>query len=241
MFFLAALINQITITMSENYGASPTITQNPLTGYAATTTSAPSASHSSEYSSSSEYTTTRYVPVPALIAHGFLMTFAIGLFLPLGATIIQVLPWQKKVTHLHAPLQAFALTMLLSGMGVGIYLGVSTAKINYYHPIIGFIVVGGLLLFQPLMGLYAHLHLKRSGAKSVFAYVHRWWGRILVILGVINGGLGFMLAGIGSPGVPVGAVIAYSIIAGIVLSSYLFVVCFGTLRQVAPKERWRSS
>lgn len=226
--------------MSENYGTSPTTNHNPLTGYSATATSAASTSPSSEYSSSSEYTWTgRYVPVPALIAHGFLMTFAIGLFLPLGATIIQVLPWQKKVTHLHAPLQAFALTMLVSGMGVGIYLGVSTAKIGYYHPIIGFIVVGGLLLFQPLMGLYAHLHLKRSGERSVFAYVHRWWGRILVILGVINGGLGFMLAGIGTPGVPVGAVIAYSVIAGIVLSSYLLVVVFGMVRQVqvAAKER----
>ena len=222
--------------MSENYGTSPTTNHNPLNGY-----STSPSSGGAGYSSSSESTTGRYVPVRALIAHGFLMTFAIGLFLPLGATIIQVVPWRKKVSHLHAPLQAFALAMLVSGMGVGIYLGVSTGKIDYYHPIIGFIVVGGLLLFQPLMGLYAHLHLKRSGVKSVFSYVHRWWGRTLVTLGVINGGLGFRLAGIGTPGVPVGAVIAYSIIAGIVLTSYLLVVVLGTVRQVqAPKER-RSS
>lgn len=176
-------------------------------------------------SSYSEY----YVPVRALIAHGFLMTFAIGLFLPIGATVIQVVPWSKRVTHIHAPLQAFALMMLLSGMGVGIYLGVATGEIHTYHPIIGFIVVGGILLFQPVMGLYAHLHLHRTGSKSIFAYVHRWWGRLLVILGIINGGLGFRLAGIGSPGCPVGAAIAYSVIAGIIISAYLVVVAFRTI------------
>ncbi|KAJ5086958.1 hypothetical protein NUU61_008265 [Penicillium alfredii] len=178
-----------------------------------------------------------YVPVRALIAHGFLMTFAIGLFLPIGATIIQVVPWSKKVTQLHAPLQAFALAMLVAGMGVGIYLGVETDKIDTYHPIIGFIVVGGLLLFQPLMGLLAHLYYRRSGRRSPLAYVHRWWGRLLVILGIVNGGLGFMLAGIGSPGCPVGAVIAYSIIAGIVICAYLAVVVFGTFRQYSSRPK----
>lgn len=186
--------------------------------------------------STSEYSE-YYVPVKALIAHGFLMTFAIGLFLPIGATVIQVVPWPKKVLGIHAPLQAFALLMLLSGMGVGIYLGIATGKIHEYHPIIGFIVVGGILLFQPVMGLYAHLSLHKTGVKSKFAYIHRWWGRLLVILGIINGGLGFMLAGIGSPGVPVGAVIAYSIIAGVVVSVYLLVVAF---RSIYPPKKGSS-
>ncbi|KAJ5464702.1 CBD9-like protein [Penicillium daleae] len=207
--------------MSENYATSPATASKP----APASSSSPASSYS-EYSSA-------YVPVPALIAHGFLMTFAIGLFLPIGAMVMQVVPWQKKVSRIHAPLQAFALAMLVSGMGVGIYLGVSTSKIDYYHPIIGFIVVGGLLLFQPLMGLYSHLHLRKTGARSNFAYVHRWFGRIMVILGIINGGLGFMLAGVGSPGVPLGAVIAYSVIAGVVISAYLAVVVFGTAKQVA--------
>lgn len=213
---------------------SPATTSIPFMGDNSTSTSSALLSSSSIAASSSEYSeyAYTYIPVRALIAHGFLMTFAIGLFLPIGATVIQVVPWSKKVTRIHAPLQAFALAMLVSGMGVGIYLGVATKKIDYYHPIIGFIVVGGLLLFQPIMGLYAHLHLNKTGGKSIFAYVHRWWGRILVILGIINGGLGFRLAGIGRPGTPVGAVIAYSIIAGIVISSYLAVVVFGTARQV---------
>lgn len=142
---------------------------------------------------------------------------------------------QESDSH-SAPLQAFALAMLVSGMGVGIYLGISTAKINSYHPIIGFIVVGGLLLFQPLMGLYSHLHLHKTGDKSIFAFIHRWFGRIMVILGIINGGLGFRLAGIGSPGTPVGAVVAYSVVAGVIISSYLVVVIVRTAMQLARPE-----
>lgn len=221
--------------MSENYGGvSPATASHPFSGYGSTATSTAGFSSSSYTSSSSEYANLGYrIPVPALIAHGFMMSFAVGVFLPIGAVIIQVAPWNKKVTRLHAPIQAFALVMLLSGMGVGIYLGVTTHKISYYHPIIGFIVVGGLLLFQPLMGLYSHLHFQKTGTKSVFAYVHRWWGRVMVILGIINGGLGFRLAGIGLPGTPVGAVVAYSVVAGVILSAYLVVVIFGTARQVA--------
>lgn len=180
-----------------------------------------------EYYLSDEY----YVPVRALIAHGFLMTFAIGLFLPIGAATIQVLPWSKTVTRIHAPLQAFALSMLVAGMGVGIYLGVEADRIDNYHTVIGFIVVGGLLLFQPLMGLYSHLYSRRAGRRSFVAYIHRWFGRFMVILGIINGGLGFMLAGIGTPGCPLGAVIAYSVIAGVFISVYLVIVVFRTVMQ----------
>jgi hypothetical protein len=125
-----------------------------------------------------------------------MISFTVGVFLPHGAMIIQVMPWTNKVTRLYAPIQALTLAMILFGMGVGIYLSVTTTKISYYHPIIGFIYVGRLLLFQPLVGLYSHVHFQGTGAKSVLAYVHCWWGRIMVILGIINSGLGFRLAGI---------------------------------------------
>lgn len=45
-----------------------------------------------------------------------------------------------------------------------------------------------------------------------------------MLLGIINGGLGFMLAGIESPGVPTAAVIAYSVIAGAVVITYFIVL-----------------
>jgi hypothetical protein len=102
--------------MNENYGVSPATASHPFSGYGSTATSTAGLSSSLYTSSSSEYSNVGYrIPVPALIAHGFMMTFAVGVFLQIGAMIIQVVPWNKKVTRLHAPLQAFALAILLSG------------------------------------------------------------------------------------------------------------------------------
>ncbi|KAE8336031.1 hypothetical protein BDV24DRAFT_155543 [Aspergillus arachidicola] len=65
----------------------------------------------------------------------------------------------------------------------------------------------------PLQVLALALTISRLG--SVFAYAHRWLGRSMIVLGTINGGLGFYLAGIGNPGAPQSAMIVYSIIAGV--------------------------
>lgn len=56
--------------------------------------------------------------------------------------------------------------------------------------------------------------------------VHRWLGRSVIILGVINGGLGFMQAGpVGlSDDAPSYAVVTYSIIAGVIFIIYISVV-----------------
>ncbi|KAJ5612860.1 hypothetical protein N7510_006054 [Penicillium lagena] len=160
-----------------------------------------------------------------LVTHGFLMAFAFVVLFPSFAVGIRIIPYSKTVPHIHAPLQIFTLCVALAGLGIGVYLGVTGDMMNSYHPIIGLITVGSILLIQPLMGLSQHLHFRKTGQKAWFAYVHRWFGRFTILLGIINGGLGFMLAGIGTPGVPQGAVIAYSVLAGGVVFVYIAVVC----------------
>lgn len=79
--------------MNEIYGVSPAPASHPFSGYGSTATSTPGFSSSSYASSSSEHSNVGYrVPVPALIAHGFMIAFAVGVFLPIGAMIIQVVP-----------------------------------------------------------------------------------------------------------------------------------------------------
>ncbi|KAL5364494.1 hypothetical protein BJX96DRAFT_135878 [Aspergillus floccosus] len=149
-----------------------------------------------------------------LIAHGFLMSFAFVLFFPLFALLVP-LPIRVSVAKVHAPLQVFTLAMAVAGMGLGIKLAVDGSLMKNAHPIIGIVVVGLLLLMQPGMGLLQHMHFRRTGGKHLAAYVHRWLGRGLLILGIINGGLGFMLRGVGNLGAPRGAMIAYAVIAGV--------------------------
>ncbi|KAI9039755.1 cytochrome and DOMON domain-containing protein [Aspergillus affinis] len=156
-----------------------------------------------------------------VIAHGFLMAFAFVLLFPAFAILVP-LPIPISVAKVHAPLQAFTLAVAIAGMGLGLHLWVrgGVSHVDVHH-ILGIIVMAFLILFQPAMGWLQHMHFRKRGTKSSFAYAHRWLGRILIILGIINGGLGFRLAGIGSPSTPRSAMIAYSVIAGVMGLAYI--------------------
>jgi hypothetical protein len=86
------------------------------------------------------------------------------------------------------------------------------------------VVVACLVLFQPGMGLLQHRYFRKTGGKGPFAYLHRWLGRVMIILGVVNVGLGFEITGIGSSDVPIGAVIAYGAVAGVIAIVYTVIV-----------------
>jgi hypothetical protein len=152
------------------------------------------------------------------------MAIAFIILFPVSALFIHVIPYAKTVTRLHAPLQLFTLCVVAAGLGLGAHLAVTNDELSTYHPIIGLIVVGTLILFQPALGLFQHLRFRRTREKSSYAYIHRWLGRILILLGTINGGLGFMLVGIGEPGNPTSAVVIYAVLAGVVVLIYLAVL-----------------
>ena len=78
------------------------------------------------------------------------------------------------------------------------------------HPIIGILVIGFLYL-QPVLAFIHHEIYKKTHKRTIWAISHVWWGRIMVTLGIINGGLGLQLSGNTTKGE-----IAYGVIAGIV-------------------------
>ncbi|KAJ5825956.1 hypothetical protein N7474_003094 [Penicillium riverlandense] len=208
--------NQAIDLTQATISSANTADSNPFHGFNGTLAVAAAAVASSGGGSSSG--------TMILVAHGFLMAFAFVVLFPSFAVSIHIIPYSKTVPRIHAPLQLFTLCVALAGLGLGVYLGVTGDLMSSYHPIIGLITVGSILLIQPLMGLSQHLHFRKTGQKAWFAYVHRWFGRFIILLGIINGGLGFMLAGIGTSGVPKGAVIAYSVIAAGVVFVYIAVV-----------------
>ncbi|RAL12826.1 cytochrome and DOMON domain-containing protein [Aspergillus homomorphus CBS 101889] len=169
-------------------------------------------------------TTTTTTPQPSsaskthslLITHAVMMSLAFTLLYPLAALPIP-LGLTYNIPKTHAPLQLFTTILTLVGLGTGVYLADETATFKHAHPIIGIILVGVLVLFQPLAGYLQHRHWKREAAKSVFGYMHRWVGRGAIVLGMVNGGLGFWFAGgVGSPKVSVAGVVVYSVVAGVV-------------------------
>lgn len=88
-------------------------------------------------------------------------------------------------------------------------------------------MVAYLVACQPVMGYLQHRYfVKRGGGRSIFGYLHRWLGRAMLVLGVVNGGLGLWTARreIGEEGASRGVIIAYGVVAGVVGVVYLVVV-----------------
>lgn len=153
-----------------------------------------------------------------LISHVVLMTSAFLFFFPLGAILARLhLPFLTILT-LHAPSQILALTLAISGVGIGIKL----ASVTGYeigknaHTLIGLVVVFALLAFQPIGGFLQHRYTNKTGRRGVQGTGHVWFGRSMIILGIINGGLGLQMAG----DTHLDRTIAYIAIAAIVGALY---------------------
>jgi hypothetical protein len=142
--------------------------------------------------------------------HACIMSIVFIILFPLGAISVHLpidrIPFlrdtylKKKIPAIHAPIQILGVFLMLAGMALGVrmaldfdYLTLPTEP-RYAHPVIGLVVVCTIVVFQPLLGTLQHMYFKRTGRKSVYAYMHRWIGRGAIILGIINNGLGFQLA-----------------------------------------------
>jgi hypothetical protein len=66
----------------------------------------------------------------------------------------------------------------------------------------------------------------KLGKRSYFGLGHIWYGRILIICGVINGGLGLQLAANSTKGN-----IAYGVVAGAMFVLYVVVILITELRK----------
>ncbi|KAA8651672.1 cytochrome b561 domain-containing protein [Aspergillus tanneri] len=161
-------------------------------------------------------------PSMALAAHGVILSIAFVALFPCFAISIHI-SYAKTVPRIHSPLQLVSVAFANTGVGLGIYFGVTANKIGSCHSIIGLLVMGFLTLFQLLMGLVQHIHFQRTGGKSLFTYMHRWLGRLIIVLGIVNGGIGFLATKDQGDAAPAGAIVVYSVVAGVVGVAYTLV------------------
>lgn len=99
------------------------------------------------------------------------------------------------------------------------------------------IVILGLLAMQPLMKL--HFFHDRIPRIMHLVHMHLWFGRILLTLGIIDGGLGFHWAeSFHIPQWPAGWKIAYGVAAALVWIVYVSVVLVWVeLKKPARREK----
>lgn len=159
-------------------------------------------------------------------AHGALATIAFVAILPAGGLLIRFAS-SRSLVWIHAGLQAFGYAIFVIAVGLGIYMAVTGDQITSAHAVIGLILFVGLVL-QPITGLIHHtLWRKHGGGRTLWSYAHLIIGRIAIILGIINGGLGLALAGEGRSDK-----IAYGVIVGIVGVVYFALVIFGDYTRI---------
>lgn len=178
----------------------------------------------------------------------FMLT--VSSLIPLGGILIRSGIKSPHLVKIHAFLQSFSYLIYIVAAGMGIYLvhELSVAQYSLWsdpHTRIGCVILI-LALLMPFLGLIHHSMYKRRAAsyklggprpgRTVPGYIHLWLGRLLIPLGMVNGGLGLRLAG-NSPyaGSSKTKYIAYGVGAGIMFLLYVIFVITGELRR--SKER----
>lgn len=128
-----------------------------------------------------------------VVTHAILASLAWVIFFPLGSILMRLLSG-RYAFRVHAYIQLLGIILYTAAVGTGIWMGRTTHKLKTSHPIIG-LVIFGLMVLQVAAGMTHHWILyKKYLRRTHMARVHLWIGRILITLGMINGGLGFKLS-----------------------------------------------
>ncbi|KAI0398575.1 iron reductase domain protein [Xylariaceae sp. FL0594] len=145
-------------------------------------------------------------------AHGLLMSLVMVVLYPLGAIVMPLFGnWV-----LHAVWQMVAFLAMWAAFGIGMVLAQRTGiDFHSHHTVLGTVVVT-LFGFQPIGGYIHHLHYLKHQSRGAVSYGHIWYGRILILLGIINGGLGLQLAR-----APNNLIVAYAVVAAIIFVAYV--------------------
>ncbi|KAF3762522.1 CBD9-like protein [Cryphonectria parasitica EP155] len=135
-------------------------------------------------------------------AHGLGMALAFAIFYPLGSAIMPMIgKWQ-----IHAGWQVITWLSMWAFFGLGVF--------------------GAQQRDLPALGHLHHRHYLKYRQRGVISYIHLYWGRILIILGAINGGLGLQLTH-----APSSWITAYMVIAIVVYLLYAGIKVFAVVRR----------
>lgn len=103
-------------------------------------------------------------------------------------------------------------------------------QIDQSHPILGLVIIS-LLVIQPFLGMVHHNVFKRTNQRSFWSSAHVWYGRVLITIGIINGGLGLKLSDNTTKGE-----IGYGVVAGIMWVIWMAVAVRSDLRKSVARK-----
>jgi hypothetical protein len=95
--------------------------------------------------------------------------------------------------------------------------------------------VVALITLQPILGYMHHRYFLSHGKRGVISHIHIWYGRALMLIGIVNGGLGLQLANSSTA-----FIVVYSVIAGLASVAYLGSIFVGERRRSAARVKQMS-
>ncbi|WQF88109.1 Putative cytochrome b561/ferric reductase transmembrane [Colletotrichum destructivum] len=165
--------------------------------------------------------------------HGILGTIAFVIVFPIGSIAMRIVPGRFS-WFIHALVQMAGFVLYIAAAALGIKL---TQEVRFgntslyeistinFHPIIGLIILA-IFFFQPLFGYLHHAQFKKYGVRQIWSYLHLMVGRLLIPLGIINGGLGLYISNS-----PKAFKIAYSILAVVFGIAWIFIAVISESRR----------
>ncbi|KAK5112884.1 hypothetical protein LTR85_011111 [Meristemomyces frigidus] len=124
--------------------------------------------------------------------HAVMMSLAFVLVFPLGALVLRLL----KSVLWHAVAQVVGIVLVLIGLGTGIRISQEynrTRSFTSSHQTLGLLVFC-LVLIQLGLGLTSHAIFRRTKKPTLIGKIHLVLGPSLILLALVNGGLGLDLA-----------------------------------------------
>ncbi|KAG5298301.1 alkaline ceramidase [Histoplasma ohiense] len=152
--------------------------------------------------------------------HGALMTILFMILFPIGSLSMHLRIKVCIAPYIHALIQTIGIIMAIMAVALGINL---TSDLKFWNPlrthvIVGLVATGIILFIQPALGIVQHHYFGRPRAgyvnSRIFGVMHRWLGRVAVVLGMANSGLGFQLVG-GEENVPKGPLVWNFVLMGV--------------------------
>ncbi|KAI9776531.1 MAG: hypothetical protein M1839_009512 [Geoglossum umbratile] len=123
--------------------------------------------------------------------HALFMGSVFVFFYPLGIICARVFGWVR----FHITSMMFATILAFTGFFLAVYMSTLFNKSKYYntpHQVIGLIIMIGIVT-QTTLG-FMH-HRSRAEERTPKVKLHGWVGQVVLLLGIVNGGIGFNFAG----------------------------------------------
>ncbi|KAL7923968.1 hypothetical protein ACQKWADRAFT_288404 [Trichoderma austrokoningii] len=163
-------------------------------------------------------------------SHGTIMSIVFVILYPLGSSLMPLIgKW-----YIHASWQTIAFLLMWAGFGIGVFIARQDGIFFHQaHTRLGVILVC-LISLQPIFGIIHHINYLKYRRRGIFGHLHQWYGRSLMIIGIVNGGLGLQLGD-----APNRYIIAYSVVAGVTSIIYVASIFLGGLirqRRDQPKD-----